>query len=340
MVISPTRDQAGGLSPLPLVTIVALNWNGEQHIHRCLQSAAGQTYPNIEFILVDNGSNDGSLAKIKARYPQFHYVENGCNLGYARGMNTGLAAAHGDFVVVLCQDVCIDQNFVARCVERIAKDDGIGAIGGRVFSWIGDELTTQVRKGEGERFFIRKRFQGDGGHPSADETWTLIGAPSFAFLRRAALDDIRSIAGFYFDESYGNYWEDFDLFLRLHLRGWKTLFFPSAFGWHVGSGSVGGNATWLSKPFDSQVNVLRNRYLTIIKNLSAPMLLWLCPYLLAAEVAIPPYLVLRSPKTLLAWLRAWGQVLRQSGTLFKKRRAIQRSRKVDPMSLRQYFVRF
>jgi len=328
------------LGSSPLVSIVVLNWNGEAHVHRCLEHVIAQDYRPIEVIVVDNGSTDGSLTRIKSAYRDFVYIENQKNKGYAAGMNLGIEAAHGDCVVPLNQDVCLDHAFVRQCVAKMLEDPTLGAIGGRVFSWMGSELTNQLRKGEGEQYFMKKRFQGDGGHFTNEPTLTFAPSGSFPFLRRKMLDDLRESSGCYYDESFETGWEDCDLWFRMHLRGWKCLFLPSAIGWHVGSGSVGGRATFFSKTLDYQLRVLRNRHFTIIKDIPGRTLLWLLPYLTATELAIIPYFLFRSPKSLLAFVAAWWQVARQLPILLRKRAQIQRSKRIDHAYLKQYFVRF
>jgi GT2 family glycosyltransferase len=335
---STVGEKALGLSPL--VSIVLLNWNGEQHVHRCLKHVISQDHRPIEVIVVDNGSVDGSLKRIKSDYRDFVYIENRKNRGFAVGMNQGIEASHGDFIVPLNQDVCLDHAFVSQCVARMQEDSTLGAIGGRVYCWMGDELTNRLRQGEGEQFFMKKRFQGDGGHFTNEPTLTFAPSGSFPFLRRSMLDDLRQTSGCYYDESYRTGWEDCDLWFRMHLLGWKCLFLPSAVGWHVGSGSVGGRATFFSKPLDYQVRVLRNRHFTIIKDLPWRTLLWLLPYLAATEFALIPYFLFRSPKSLLALVSAWWQVAIQLPVLLRKRAQIQKSKSVNHAYLKQYFIRF
>lgn len=328
------------MGTMPLVSIVLLNWNGEKHIHRCLKHVIAQDYRPIEVIVVDNKSTDESLRRIKADYPDFVYIENSENKGYAAGMNQGIEASRGEFVVPLNQDVCLDHSFASQCVSRMQEDLSLGAIGGRVYSWIGDELTDRLQKGEGEQIFMRKRFQGDGGHFTDGPALTFAPTGAFPFLRRRMLDDLRETSHCCYDESYETGWEDCDMWFRMHLRGWRCLFLPTAFGWHVGSGSVGGNATFFSKALDFQLRVLRNRHFTIIKNIPRKTLLWLFPYLAVTEVAIIPYFLLKSPKSLMAFAGAWRQVMRDFPALLRKRAQIQESKRVDGAYLRQYFVRF
>lgn len=324
----------------PLVSIIVLTCNGEKHVHRCLRHVMCQTHQPLEVIVVDNGSTDGSLQKLRAAYPELTYVENPSNRGFAAGMNQGIVASHGEFVIPLNNDVCLHQDFVAESVRRIKDDPGIGAIGGRVFSWVGDELTNQLRRGEGEHYVMRKRFQGDPGNVVAGEAWTFAPAGSFPFFRRKMLEDVFASTGHYYDEAFETGWEDGDLCFRMHLRGWKCLFMPTAFGWHAGSAAVGGKDTFLSKELDFQIRILRNRHFTIVKNLPARMLLWLLPYLIVTELAIPPFFLVRSPKSLRAWIAAWIKLVRALPEVLRKRSRIQKSRKVDPLYLKQYFVRF
>lgn len=324
----------------PLVSIVVLNWNGEKHVHRCIQHVILQSYKPIEVIVVDNGSVDGSVERIKRKSPNCVFLENEKNEGYAAGMNRGISVCGGEYVVPLNQDICLDTNYVTLCVDRMIRDPSIGAIGGRVFSWIGDKLTNKVREGEGEQVLLRKRFQGYGGRMVDGETWTFAPAGSFPFFRRSMLEDLHETSGYYYDEGFGTGWEDIDLFFRMHLRGWQCLFLPSACGWHVGSGSVDGQDKFLSKDLQYQVRILRNRYFTMAKNLPLPTLRWLSPYLVLTEAALIPYFLLRSPKTVLGLFAAWLQFLAELPLLIQKRRRIQQSLRVPKTHLNRFFVVF
>ena len=325
---------------MTLVSIVLLNWNGNIQVRRCLESVFVQTHRPLEVIVVDNGSSDGSAEMIESEYGNLlsRFIKNATNLGYARGMNQGIEASTGEFVIPLNQDVVLDSEFVATCVHRMLQDRDIGAIGGRVFTWVNNDLTNRVRKGEGELTFLRKRFQG-GSLPGGDDE-ELVFRPngSFPFLRRAMLDDLFRVSKHYYDEDFVTGWEDTDLFLRMQLRGWHAVFLPSAFGWHMGSGSVGGNAKLVDKPFDYQVRVLRNRYFTMMKNLPIETLIWLGPHLILTELALFPYFFIKSPKTAIALLLARYHFLRAFPKVMKKRKQIQSNRVVSPKYINQFFL--
>ena len=321
----------------PLVSIILLNWNGDSHVHRCIEHLVSQSYSPLEVIVVDNGSVDGSIETIKRNHPQFAYVENSNNLGFAVGMNQGILASEGQYVIPLNQDVCMDRELVQKCVARAEADLSIGAIGGRVFSWVGDDLTNTLRRGEGERYMMRRRFQGDGGNFVEGECLTWGVSSSLPFLRRTMLEDLRSISGHYYDPSFVTGWEDGDLYFRMHLRGWKALFLSIGF-WLARWLRISQRErirssvkSWIIKPESS-----RNRYFTIVKDLPPRIFLWLLPYLLTTEVAIIPYFAFRSPKSLIALVRAWKQVLEQMPLLLDKRAKIMDTMLIKPSELKRF----
>jgi GT2 family glycosyltransferase len=325
----------------PLVTIIVLSWNGSKHIFKCLEYIGKQTYPNIEVIVVDNNSTDGSIQTILKLYPTYNFFLNKQNLGYAAGMNQGIIQSSGDFIIPLNQDVCLHENFVSVCVERILKDNSIGSIGGRVYAWVGDQLTNNLRKGEGEHTSWRKRFQGLGGIVKGDkEAFVFQPSGSLPFCRKEMFDDLKQYTCDYYDEDFETGWEDADVFFRMHLRGWKCLFLPSATGWHVGSGSVGGKATLLTKKLDYQTRILRNRYFTMIKNIPAHFFLYLSPYLIFTEISLIPYFLFKSPKTIFALFSAWIKTAKKLPIIIKKRKVIQKNMQVEKWYFKSFFKSF
>jgi GT2 family glycosyltransferase len=310
----------------PLVTIAVVNWNGDRFIHRCLDHAFAQSHSKVEVIVVDNGSTDGSLEKIKAKYgDRCRYLENRKNLGYSPAMNQAIEAASGEFMVQLNSDACLHEEFVARSLARMAQDDHLGAIGGRVFQWTGDDFTNELRYAEGGRYYLRKRFQVRANESEPLETLSFGPASCFPLLRMAMLRDILDSSGHYFDSSFFAGWEDNDLWFRMQLRGWKCLFLPGAYGWHVGSGSAAGNTTFFTKSVEYRTRIVRNRLFVMVKNLSPAVFLRLLPYLLVTELAMLPYFLVRSPSSVRAFFAGWSEFLAQRHEVWAKRRRVQKN---------------
>ena len=95
-------------SDKPLVSVVIPNWNGAHHLPVCLDALLAQTYANVEIVLVDNGSTDGSQALVTERYPAVRLLALDRNLGLTGGNNAGFGAAQGEILVSLNNDTEVD----------------------------------------------------------------------------------------------------------------------------------------------------------------------------------------------------------------------------------------
>ena len=79
------------MTQLPRASIVILNWNGRHHLAGCFESLAALDYPKelFEVVLVDNGSDDGSQAEMRAKHDWVRLIENERNVGFSAGCNQG-----------------------------------------------------------------------------------------------------------------------------------------------------------------------------------------------------------------------------------------------------------
>ena len=92
----------------PDVSIVIVSWNGRQHLDTCLAGVEAQRDVSVETILVDNGSTDGTVEYVRARYPSVRLVPLAENRGFAGGNNAGVREARGRFVAFLNNDTAAD----------------------------------------------------------------------------------------------------------------------------------------------------------------------------------------------------------------------------------------
>jgi GT2 family glycosyltransferase len=95
-----------------LVSIIIINWNGEEIIGDCLTSLINQTYRNIEIIVLDNNSMDESIKKIN-QYPQVKIIRNKQISGFAEGNNIAVKKAKGEFILLFNSDA------VAESINKI-----------------------------------------------------------------------------------------------------------------------------------------------------------------------------------------------------------------------------
>ena len=216
------------------VSVVVPNWNGRAWLPALLESIAAQQLAPAEVIVVDNGSEDGSLAYLQGEHPGVRVVALARNTGFAHAANRGLREACGSLVALLNTDIVLAPDWLARTASALAADAGAAAVAckmlslsdpGRVYD-AGDVLR---RDGVCEQ---RGRFMRDDGR--WDTSGEVFGACAGAALYRRSA--VLSAGGF--DERYFAYLEDVDLSLRLRLAGWRCLYEP-AVALHAGESSAG-----------------------------------------------------------------------------------------------------
>ena len=84
----------------PLVSIIVLNYNAGKLLLDCITSLKKAAYKNMEILIVDNISSDGSHTKCKEKFPDIKLIQNKKNLGYCGGNNVGINEASGEFIVI------------------------------------------------------------------------------------------------------------------------------------------------------------------------------------------------------------------------------------------------
>jgi len=96
----------------PLVSIIVLNYNAGKLLLDCITSLKKSTYKNMEILVVDNISSDGSHTKCKEKFSDIKLIQNNENLGYCGGNNVGIKHANGEFIVILNPDTIVEKNWL------------------------------------------------------------------------------------------------------------------------------------------------------------------------------------------------------------------------------------
>jgi len=230
------------------LSIIVICWNDLKVIGDCLQSIFEQTHlPDYEVIVSDNGSSDGSVARIQKDFPRVKLVENGANLGFAKGNNAGIKVAQGEYVLILNPDTIIRDRALEKLVAFAERHPEAGAFGCRVLNpdgsyqyparplptvkgWLLGALGLSWL-GKISDAFVSDRYYGWDGR-----TERPIGFQSgCCVLFRGDL--LRRLGGF--DERFFYHFEETDLCYRVWKSGFKILFTPAAEITHLGGQSVG-----------------------------------------------------------------------------------------------------
>lgn len=220
----------------PLFSIVIPNWNGKHFLQPCLDSLRAQTHDNIEIIIVDNASSDGSQDYIKSTYPEVVLIELSENLGFTGACNIGMEKAQGEIVSLLNNDTEVEPNWVEEVVSAFDRHPDVGMIASKMLLFTerdkihttGDFFTTDGRAGN------RGVWEIDNGqYDTEDYVFSACGGSS-AYCK-SMLDKIGLL-----DNDYFFLLEDVDLAWRAQLAGYKVLYLPTAIVYHHLSATGGG----------------------------------------------------------------------------------------------------
>jgi GT2 family glycosyltransferase len=302
--------------PPPRVTVVIPNWNGERFLSPCLSSLREQSFEDFEIILVDNGSTDGSVAFASRNFPEVQVLPLGENEGFSVAVNAGIKASRAEYVALLNNDTETDPEWLRALVRAAEAYPEVGLFASKMV----DFYDRRVLDGAGDvlrRSGLPLRLgHGEPDRGQYDETAFVFGACAGAALyRHDMLDDVGL-----FDEDFFANCEDGDLSFRAQLAGYRCLYVPDAVIYHMGSATFG-----VRSPTSVRLGT-RNSLCLLVKNLPTPLVPRLLPFVVAGQLS--RLIVTASTSTLRAHLEGLAGALRLLPLMLKKRREIQKRRRV------------
>lgn len=334
--LSPPSDDV-----LPSVSIVIPSWNGRHLLDQFLPSviAAADWYSlhfgaEVEIIVVDDGSADGTTDWLQTAYPGIIIVRKEINEGFALACNLGFSRARHPVILLLNNDVRVNADLLFHLVPHFS-DPSVFAVCCKALDIQTNAVITAGKVGQFKRGFWRVHANYDvvsdpgseigdrwsatsDRQPAAGEHYSILASGGFSAF---SAEKLRELGGFN-PLLTPFYWEDVELSLRAWKRGWKILYEPRAAVYHATSSTIGSH-------FDRrQIDEIaqRNRLITHWINVHDP--LWL-----AEHIIVVALLLLSSVWTLnFTFWRAWLRALKQWPTIRQQRR---RERQASCLSDRQ-----
>lgn len=241
------------------VSIIVLTFNALEHTRRCVASLLEHTDARHELIFVDNGSTDGTvtwLGELVRCQPRAQVILNGANLGFAAGNNVGLAAARGDFMLLLNSDTVVTPGWLDRLLWPALADPRVGLVGPVTNNITGvqklAEVGYQPRTLDGLNAFAARHATEHAGQ-AAPALWIV----GFCLLIRR--ETVERLGGL--DEIYGqgNY-EDVDYCLRAFLAGFRAVIAQDCYIHHAGSASFDAAGVDYSRQIAGNFEIFRRKW--------------------------------------------------------------------------------
>lgn len=309
----------------PKISVIIPNWNGKKYLKTCLDSLKNQSFKNFEIILVDNGSRDESIEFVKSCYPEIQIISLWENTGFSKAVNTGIKKAKGEYILLLNNDTEADPNLLKNLNSALKKYHDYYFYACKILCF--DKRDTIDSAGDG--LYINGIAYRKGHHQKDklefNEIKEVFGACGAAALYRKKLF---SKIGF-FDEDFFAFYEDVDINFRAQLAGFRCLYIPSAIVYHIGHGTLK-----VENLFVQRLS-LRNRFFVLIKN--APLKLFLRYF--REIIWFHLWWIIKDLVKILAKykyneevkfrFRVRNEILKNFWRLYRKRRIIQKNRKIN-----------
>ncbi len=253
------------MTSTPKVAIVILNWNGLKYLREFLPSVMASTWPNLDIIVGDNGSTDGSVDFLNESFPGVKIIQNDKNYGFTGGYNRVLEKVEADYFILLNSDVEVPAGWIEPVIELMESDPLIAAAAPKIRAFAQKDHFEHAGAAGGfiDKYgypFCRGRMfyeieEDKGQYQQSGEVFWATGAAMFVKKQYW-------VAAKGFDDRFFAHMEEIDLCWRLKNMGYKVMYCAQSEVYHVGGGTLN-----TENPFKTFLN-FRNNLLLLRNNLS------------------------------------------------------------------------
>lgn len=263
----------GSAKSSPVVSVVIPNWNGLEFLKVVLPSLRKQTLKGFEVIVVDNGSEDDSVAYVRKQHSAVRVVALDRNIGFAGGVNEGMRAATGEFVALMNNDLELKPDCLAELVAAMRRYPKAGSAVCKMMQYHDRRRIDETGGMASWYGTFRPRGRGELDRGQYDRPDSVFYACGGAGIYRSSV--LKEIG--LFDENFFAYLEDVDWGFRSQLAGWSCEYVPTAVVYHM------GGATTKRLSGFAQRLWTRNTCFVILKNYPFPALVRYAPKLCFAQ---------------------------------------------------------
>ncbi|MBM3250590.1 MAG: glycosyltransferase [Candidatus Omnitrophica bacterium] len=307
------------------VSAVVITCGANNHLCACLESLMKQSKALEEIIVIDNSLRPEVCSRISSGFAQIKVYTSPRNLFYCESLNKGITLTKGECILCLNDDVVLDKHFIEEALNGFSSDPKVGMVSGKI-------LRPDAKTIDSAGLFLsawrsaRERGYGVSDRGQFERRGYIFGVNgAAAFYRRKMLEEIK-LEGDYFDPDFRMFYEDLDIAWRAQNSGWKAYYMPSAIAYHVRGASFRPKEG-INKPVarsflndELHADLIKNRYLCIIKNESLAGFILHLPFILIYDCFQWVYALTFRPKAA-KLLISCGNYFRSA---FKKRKSLQK----------------
>jgi len=286
-----------------MVSVIIVTLNVQERLIPCLNSVIGQTYAPGEVVVINNAQDTIPADKFSGYKVPVRLFNAPRNLFYCEALNEGIRITNGEFVLCLNDDVTLDPGFIEEGLKGFYKHPKICMVSGKLMR--SDKKTIDstglfisIWRTAQERGYGAK----DKGQFEKEEYIFGVNGAA-AFYRRKMLEDVRENED-YFDPGYRIFYEDLDISWRAQRQGWKGYYLPRAVAYHIRGATV-RKKEGFGKPFaraflndELHLDLIKNRYFTIIRNETFVGFILHLPFILIYEFLSWGYILIFNPSLL------------------------------------------
>ena len=217
------------------VSVVIVTWNGARVIRQCLASVLDDEYNfEVEVIVVDNGSHDNTKEITKREFPSAEIIGLKKNIGYAAGNNVGIAAAKGDYILLMNDDVFLEKGTLAAMRQKLMEmqSEKVAAVA-PCLKYPGGAIQLSLRKFPTPANVLCDVLTLGRWHGRQyDHTVSQLVDQPMASCLMIVGDLLRTMKGFDDHRNFFLYFNDVDLSYRIKEAGYRHYFLADRFAIH------------------------------------------------------------------------------------------------------------
>ena len=309
------------------VAFIVVGWNNRGLLADCFESINEQTYTDHRIIYVDNASSDGTVSRVRKRYPEVTVLNQTRNTGFAKGNNIGIKEALSDpavgYVALVNSDARLNPGWLEKIINFAELKPNGACFQGMTLDYYNRNIIDSTH------IFVARNGQGTQGNwryyrISELGPRKVFGVNAAACVITRNFIEAQPFGSTLFDESLFMYLEDIDLACRATVLGWDNYLVRDAHAFHMGSASSGRN------PGYSLYMTFRNNSAVLFKNFPLGLIFRMLPKIIRGDIDTVRTLWRRRQKrAILKMLRGRLVGLLRLPLYLLKQQVLRARRKVD-----------